>query len=40
MHEGTITFVDDDHVEWSGVCWKDGKPDTSHVCQMKLVRKK
>src|SRR5262249_30107195 len=39
MHEGTITFVDDDHVEWSGVAWEGGKP-----CQgcgtMKLVRKK
>src|SRR5262249_13875281 len=40
MHEGTITFVDDDHVEWSGVAWKDGKPVQGHDCNMKLVRKK
>src|SRR5258707_575053 len=40
MHEGTITFVDDDHIEWCGVAWKDGKPDAGHLCQMKLVRKK
>ena len=39
MHEGTITFVDDDHIEWSGVCWEGGKP--CDACQtMKLVRKK
>jgi hypothetical protein len=40
MHEGTITFVDDDHIEFSGVCWDGGKADTSHQCNMKLVRKK
>jgi hypothetical protein len=40
MHEGTITFVDDDHIEWTGVCWDGGKPDNSHQCDMKLVRKK
>ena len=40
MHEGTITFVDDDHVEWSGVCWEGGKPAEGVACQMKLVRKK
>jgi hypothetical protein len=40
MHEGTITFVDDDHIEFSGVCWAGGKPDKSHECGMKLVRKK
>jgi hypothetical protein len=40
MHEGTITFVDDDHIEWCGVCWKDGKPVKGHECNMKLVRKK
>jgi hypothetical protein len=40
MHEGTITFVDDDHIEWTGVCWDGGKPDTTHQCDMKLVRKK
>jgi len=40
MHEGTITFVDDDHIAWSGVCWEGGKPVKGHDCNMKLVRKK
>ena len=40
MHEGTITFTDDDHIEWSGVCWEGGKPCIGHECNMKLVRKK
>jgi hypothetical protein len=40
MHEGTITFVDDDHIETCGVCWKGGKPVKGHECGMKLVRKK
>jgi hypothetical protein len=40
MHEGTITFVDDDHIEWSGVCWEGGKPAAGPACHMKLVRKK
>ena len=40
MHEGTITFVDDDHIEWSGVCWEGGKPADGPAFHMKLVRKK
>ena len=40
MHEGTITFIDDDHIEYSGVCWEGGKPAKGHECKMKLVRKK
>ena len=40
MHEGTLTFVDDDHIEFSGVAWVDGKPATDHCVTMKLVRKK
>jgi len=40
MHEGTITFVDDDHVEFSGVCWEDGKAAKTCCGTMKLVRKK
>jgi hypothetical protein len=40
MHEGTLTFTDDDHIEFSGVCWVGGKADKSHDCNMKLVRKK
>src|SRR5262249_55961478 len=36
MHEGTITFVDEDHIEWKGVAWEGGKP--CDVCPtMKLV---
>ena len=39
MHEATITFEDEDHLEWSGVAWDGGKP--CDVCKtMKLVRKK
>lgn len=40
MHEGTLTFVDDDHIEVNGVAWVGGKADTDHCCQLKLVRKK
>ena len=40
MHEGTLTFVDDDHIEFAGVAWADGKPVETHCGQMKLVRKK
>jgi hypothetical protein len=40
MHEGTITFIDEDHIEWSGVCWDGGKPAEGMACHMKLVRKK
>ena len=40
MHEGTITFVDDDHIEIHGVAWAGGKPAEGHKCDMKLVRKK
>lgn len=40
MHEGTITFVDDDHIEVSGVCWEGGKPCETSCGVMKLIRKK
>jgi hypothetical protein len=40
MHEGTLTFIDADHIEFSGVAWADGKPVKGPGCQMKLVRKK
>ena len=40
MHEGTLTFIDEDHREFSGVCWEGGKPAKGHGCAMKLVRKK
>lgn len=40
MHEGTLTIVDNDHIEWSGSCWEGGKPCPGPGCGMKLVRKK
>ena len=40
MHEGTITFLDDDHIEYSGICWEGGHPAKGPGCKMKLVRKK
>ena len=40
MHEGTFTFIDDDHIEFSGVAWVGGKPAEDHCATMKLVRKK
>jgi hypothetical protein len=40
MHEATVTFVDDDHLEVAGVAWVDGKPSENHCGQLKLVRKK
>lgn len=40
MHEGTLTFIDDDHIEISGVAWAGGKPTDSPCGLMKLVRKK
>lgn len=40
MHEGTVKFVDDDHIEFSGAVWVNGKPAEDHCVTMKLVRKK
>jgi hypothetical protein len=40
MHEGTFTFVDDDHIEVKGVAWSDGKAAEDHCITLKLVRKK
>ena len=40
MHEGTLKFVDDDHIEFSGVAWVNGKPAEDHCITLKLVRKK
>jgi hypothetical protein len=40
MHEATVTFVDDDHIEVCGVAWADGKPCKECCGQFKLVRKK
>ncbi len=40
MHDGTITFIDDNTIEstWQG--WMNGKPDDTHRFSMKLGRKK
>jgi hypothetical protein len=40
MHEGTVRFVDDDHIEIYGVAWENGKHAKGHECPMKLIRKK
>lgn len=40
MHEGTLTILDADHIEFSGVAWVNGKPAEDHCPTMKLVRKK
>jgi hypothetical protein len=40
MHEGTLTFIDDDHIGFSGCAWVNGKPAEDHCAIMKLVRKK
>ncbi|HSQ55343.1 MAG TPA: hypothetical protein VLM40_06325 [Gemmata sp.] len=40
MHGGTITFIDDDHIEFAGEGWENGKPSPDHCATMKLVRKK
>jgi hypothetical protein len=40
MHSGTITFIDDDHIEFAGEAWEGGKPSPDHCGTMKLVRKK
>src|SRR5258708_26709288 len=40
MHEGTLKFVDDDHIEFSGVAWVNGKPAEDHCITLKLIRKK
>jgi hypothetical protein len=40
MHEATLTFVDADHLELSGVAWVDGKPSPDHCGTMRLARKK
>ena len=40
MHEATLTFVDDDHIEIAGVGWENGAPAKEMCAVMKLVRKK
>src|SRR5262249_48913242 len=40
MHEGSITIVDDNHIEWSWQAYDGGKVADGHMVSMKLVRKK
>ena len=40
MHSGVVTFIDDDHIEFGGEAWVNGKPAPDHCGCMKLVRKK
>jgi hypothetical protein len=40
MHESTLTFVDDDHIEVNGIGWVNGAPAKDACCGLKLVRKK
>jgi hypothetical protein len=40
MHEGSITFIDDDHIEWTWAAYQDGKPAGDHKVSLKLARKK
>ena len=40
MHQATLTFVDDNHIQLAGEAWVDGKPSEMHCGTMKLVRKK
>jgi hypothetical protein len=40
MHELTLTFVDDDHIEVKGTGWENGAPSKDMCCGLKLVRKK
>ena len=41
MHEGTLTLIDDDHIEIAGVAWEGGAPAKDQCCTgLKLIRKK
>jgi hypothetical protein len=40
MHSGVLTIVDNDHIEFAGEAWENGKPSETHCGCMKLVRKK
>jgi hypothetical protein len=40
MHDITLTFVDNDHLEVKGTGWVDGAPAKDMCCGTKLVRKK
>lgn len=40
MHEGRITLIDDDHIEWTWMGHSKGQPSNEHKVSMKLIRKK
>lgn len=40
MHEGSITFLDDNTIEWTWQGWANGKAMPDHRVSMKLARKK
>ena len=40
MHGGTLTVIDDDHIEFAGEAWEGGKPSENHCGCLKLARKK
>jgi len=40
MHGGTLTFIDDDHIQFEGEAWEGGKPAETGCGCMKLARKK
>jgi hypothetical protein len=40
MHEGTLTFINADHIETAGVAWVNGKASEEHCGHTRLVRKK
>ena len=40
MHEVTLTFIDDDHIEVKGIGWENGAPAKEMCCGLMLVRKK
>ena len=40
MHEATLNFIDDDHIEVKGIGWENGAPAKEMCCGLTLVRKK
>jgi hypothetical protein len=40
MHEGSITFLNNDTIEWTWQGWANGKPAAEHRVSMKLRRRK
>src|SRR5262245_22631218 len=37
MHEATLTFIDDDHIEVKGIGWENGAPAKDMCCGLTLV---